>query len=95
MARELREGPHNRMERAEEDAPEWLDLAREVLARWESGELYLLHAVAEGLKDAYRRGQSGQEVEAPEPPPAQIIRRTRAPAAPAPTATRVRRTRPV
>lgn len=77
MSKDVREGFHSALERAQVEIPEWLDYAREVLAKWESGKTLLLPVIAEGLKEAYERGQRGEEVKRSPKEGEQVIRRTR------------------
>ena len=52
------ENPCKQLEQAVKDMPEWIEMAREVLSRWEAGKVFLLPVVAQGLKEAYERGQA-------------------------------------
>lgn len=88
---------HTHLERVEEEMPEFLDMASEVIKRWEQGIGALRPIVAEGLKQAYELGLQGARV-GPEPvegeaPATHRVKRTRAVEEKAPPATRVRRTR--
>jgi hypothetical protein len=101
--KDVRPNMHTHMEQVKQEIPEFMDLARMVLKRWEAGSNALLPIVAQGLKEAYEMGVQGIEltrtpvaeedeeplVEAPHRP-----RRTRAAAVEEPPATtRIRRTR--
>lgn len=94
MAREILEGPHNRIERAEEEIPEFLAIAREAINEWGAGGKYLPQAVAEALERVYELGLQRSPIPAPAPAPT-LIRRTRPAPEPAPPSNRIRRTRPV
>lgn len=94
MARDIREGPHNRIELAEEQIPEFLVLAREAINEWGAGGKYLPQAVAEALERVYELGLSRSPIPAPPPPQPTVLRRTRTQPAAAPATQRVRRTRP-
>ncbi len=48
--------------------PAWFDIARDVLRRTDDGSVLLLHAMLEGLKDAYERGKAGLP-----PPPLKLV----------------------
>jgi hypothetical protein len=77
MSKEVRDGYHSALERAQVEIPEWLDYAREVIAKWESGKTLLLPVIANGLKEAYERGQRGEEIKRTPKEGDQVIRRTR------------------
>lgn len=94
MARDIREGPHNRIERAEEEIPEFLAIAREAINEWGAGGKYLPQAVAEALERVYQLGLSRSPIPAPKTPEPTVLRRTRTQPAAAPASQRVRRTRP-
>lgn len=94
MARDIREGPHNRIERAEEEIPEFLAMAREAINEWGAGAKYLQQTVAEALQRAYELGLQRSPIEPPPPAGPKVIRRTRTQPVEAPPTNRVRRTRP-
>lgn len=101
--KDVRPNMHTHLERIQQEMPEFMDLARVVLKRWEAGTNALLPVVAEGLKEAYEAGLQGVKlvrtpvVEEDEEPPVTAPHRTRRTRAAAeetpPVAQRVRRTR--
>lgn len=62
------------LEKTAREIPEWMELAREVMSRWEQGQTFLLPAIAEGLKAAYDKGVSSQP---PEPEEHHVVKRVR------------------
>ena len=68
------------LQKAADAHPEWFDRARDVLKRTEDGHVLLLHAVLEGLQEAYEAGQRGRGL-----PPLRFVQSiANAPAAPSP-----------
>lgn len=101
--KDVRPSMHTHLEKVQQEIPEFMDMARIVLKRWEAGSNALMPVVAEGLKEAYELGLKGvpmgrspveeeEEEEAPAAAPPRV-RRTRAAAEEPPVAPRIRRTR--
>lgn len=101
--KDIRPNMHTHMERVQQEIPEFMDLARVVLKRWEAGTNALMPVVAEGLREAYELGRSGvvmgrtpveeeEDEEAPAVAPPRV-RRTRAAVEEPPVTPRIRRTR--
>lgn len=58
MAREVIQGPWQRLQKCKEDNPEWVSEAHRVISEWGNSD-YLVTVVAKGLKEAYERGVNG------------------------------------
>lgn len=51
---------YKKMHKAGQADPAWFDRARDVLKRADSGDTLLLHALADGLREAYEAGKAGR-----------------------------------
>jgi hypothetical protein len=56
------------LKKAADADPEWFDVARDVLRRSDSGSVLLLHALLDGLKEAYECGRQNKG-----PPPLRFV----------------------
>lgn len=59
--------PMHELEDLKEQIPEWVNYARQVVNRWESGKTLLESVLALGLKEAYEMGVAGM------PPPDRLM----------------------
>lgn len=59
---------HRKLQKAAQQNPEWFDRARDVLKHTDDGSMLLLHALMDGMREAYEAGRAGKE-----PPPLRLV----------------------
>lgn len=57
------------LQKAADQHPEWFDRARDALRRSDEGKVQLLHAMMDGLREAYEAGRAGKP-----PPPLKYVK---------------------
>lgn len=51
---------HRKLQKAADAAPEFFDLARDVMKRYDLRDALLMHALMDGLREAYEAGRAGR-----------------------------------